>query len=131
MSASSLLLNEGFQQLQALLSCPLSSCPPSIAKLHPQSFVTSSLKDNNRGNWNFHPHRLPGFVMNLSAACEIRVTVCAADRLGQRFIPPSWLKMAPSLPPSLPNNNLGDKRRSDWCCGERLLTSFTARGAPT
>lgn len=25
--------------------------------------------------------------MNLSAVCEIRVTVCGADRLGQRFIP--------------------------------------------
>lgn len=71
-----------------MLPASLSSLPRRIAKLPPQSFVTSSLKDNNRGNWNFPPH-LPGFLMNLSAVCEICVTVCVADRLGPRFIPPS------------------------------------------
>lgn len=40
--------------------------------------------------------------MNLSAVCvcEIRVTACAADRLGQRFIPPIMAEDGPQ-PPAL------------------------------
>lgn len=98
----------------------LSSYPRCIAKLHPQSFVTSSLKDNNGGKWEFSSapasrvtHESFSGVWDLCHSAWSGLT-------GSAFYPPSSssssLKMAPSLQHSVPNTNFSDKRTSDWCC---------------